>query len=416
MYIKKIKIENIRSIAHLELQLDDDQLPGWHVLIGDNGSGKSTVLQAIALALIGKENALASRQNLREWVTYGQTQGKIDLDIVNANALFNPMPPLSITLFNNSQNRAIIQVNKRKINETRIEPIFSVAFGPFRRFMGSDSVYKDLLRFYPRLAAHLSVFGEDIALSEALEWLKELNYKRLENRPEGKVLDPIKRFINQDGFLPHGIRLAEISSENVTFLDAKSNNISVANLSDGYRSILSMTFEIIRQLHVFYPEKPLFSEDNQTIIASGIVLIDEIDAHLHPEWQRRIGFWFLEHFPNMQFIVTTHSPLVCQAASHGSIWRLPAPGDSQSAYQITKESEEWKRLVYGDILEAYSTDLFGENIDRSPEAQAKLERIAALSAKEIHAPLSDTEEEELATLMAQLPETPYKRMVGIGND
>lgn len=147
-----------------------------------------------------------------------------------------------------------------------------------------------------------------------------------------------------------------------------------------------------------------------------MVLIDEIDAHLHPEWQRQIGFWFVEHFPNIQFIVTTHSPLVCQAASKGSIWRLPAPGSEESSYRITRESEEWKRLVYGDILEAYSTDLFGENIDRSEEAQEKFERVGELSVKELDAPLTPAEETEMAELMAELPSTPHKHIVGVAND
>ena len=52
-------------------------------------------------------------------------------------------------------------------------------------------------------------------------------------------------------------------------------------------------------------------------MAPGVVLIDEVDAHLHPTWQRRIGLWFREHFPKLQFIVSTHSPLICQAATVG---------------------------------------------------------------------------------------------------
>ncbi len=58
----------------------------------------------------------------------------------------------------------------------------------------------------------------------------------------------------------------------------------------------------------------------------GVVLIDEIDAHLHPSWQVDVGFWFTRYFPQLQFIVTTHSPLVCRAAEKGSIWRLAKPG------------------------------------------------------------------------------------------
>jgi len=116
---------------------------------------------------------------------------------------------------------------------------FSAAYGPFRRFSGGNQEYSKLFYSNPRLAAHLSIFGEDVALSEAVEWLKELNYKSLEKRPEGQLLGPITKFINQDGFLPHQVQLREISSEGVLFSDANENTISVENLSDGYRSILN---------------------------------------------------------------------------------------------------------------------------------------------------------------------------------
>jgi len=65
------------------------------------------------------------------------------------------------------------------------------------------------------------------------------------------------------------------------------------------------------------------AEGRTVVDRPGVVLIDEIDVHLHPEWQRAIGVWLQEHFPRIQFIVTTHSPLVCPAANHGRIYHLP---------------------------------------------------------------------------------------------
>ena len=90
----------------------------------------------------------------------------------------------------------------------------------------------------------------------------------------------------------------------------------------------------------------------------GVVLVDEIDAHLHPTWQLRIGENLLRYFPKVQFIVTTHSPLICHAAEKGSVWRLPVPGDD-SSFTGRVRGKELKRLIYGDILEAYDTELFG---------------------------------------------------------
>jgi hypothetical protein len=226
----------------------------------------------------------------------------------------------------------------------------------------------------------------------------------LEKNSLGDILTPILEFINQDDFLPHKTELTEISSQGVFFTDANGNRITVDQLSDGYRSILSMTFEIIRQLQAVYQTDDLFSDDFKQIKMPGVVLIDEIDAHLHPTWQRRVGLWFRQHFPNMQFIVTTHSPLVCQAAEVGSVWKLPRPGSDESCYRVG--GLELNRLLYGNILEAYSTQLFGITTTRSDEAQDKLQRLAELNLKEVFEGLNADEQHEQTELRAMLPTQP----------
>jgi len=133
----------------------------------------------------------------------------------------------------------------------------------------------------------------------------------------------------------------------------------------------------------------------------GVVLIDEVDAHLHPTWQRRVGLWFREHFPKMQFIVTTHSPLVCQAADVGTVWRLPKPGTDEEAKQVT--GVELDRLLYGNVLDAYGTGLFGEGVARSQVAKQRLQRLAELNLKEVRSGLTAAESKEQKALRASQP-------------
>ena len=440
MYIQKISIQNIRSISQLEWELAATECAGWHVLIGDNGSGKSTVLRAIALALVGPQNAYALRQNWDEWLRRKEYDAKIVLDLVDA-------PDFDIFQGKGATGKkkalkAIIKLHRTKPLDgdgygegrgngysngsgTHFSDVslsgdsggskpttdrhvwsngsgwFSAAYGPFRRFAGGNQEYSKLFYSYPRLAAHLSIFGEDVALSEAVEWLKELRYKSLENRLEGELLGPITKFINQEGFLPYQAKLKEISSTGVLFTDANENTISVENLSDGYRSILSMTFELIRQLQITYSNQPIFSTDGTQVILPGVVLIDEIDAHLHPTWQKRVGLWFRQHFPNIQFIVTTHSPLVCQAAEHGSVWKLPRPGTDEQCFRV--QGHELERLLFGDLVEAYSTHLFGMTTTRSDDSKHKIERLAELNLKETFVGLTAYEQEEQSVLRAMLP-------------
>ncbi len=170
-------------------------------------------------------------------------------------------------------------------------------------------------------------------------------------------------------------------------------------MSDGYRSILSLTFELIRQMVRAYGHKAVFKNfqnGNFFIDLPGVILIDEIDAHLHPSWQAKIGHWFLKVFPNLQFIVTTHSPLICRASENGSIWRLRTPGSEYASAEVT--GVEKQRLVFGDLLDAYGTELFGKNITQSQSGQERTERLAVLNRKSFRGKLSEKEQEEFESL------------------
>jgi hypothetical protein len=259
----------------------------------------------------------------------------------------------------------------------------------------------------PRAAAHLSVFGEDVALTEAIDWLKNLHVKTLENTSSlqnqddinGDILQSLKSFLNEGGLLPHGATLNSISSEGVFFMDGNKNIVDVTQMSDGYRSILSLTFELIRQMIRSYGHKAVFNnfrKGNYIIDLPGVVLIDEIDAHLHPSWQAKIGDWFLKVFPKLQFIVTTHSPLICRASENGSVWRMKAPGSEYPSGQVI--GIEKQRLIYGDLLDAYGTELFGKNITQSQSGQHLTERLAELNMKSFKNKLSDQEQKELENL------------------
>ncbi|RYZ36811.1 MAG: hypothetical protein EOO71_30395 [Myxococcaceae bacterium] len=420
MYVKEVRLANIRSIESLTWTLPDGPALGWHVVIGDNGAGKSSFLRAIALALVGPWEAIALRQDWNEWLRRGTRIGSIKL-VVGWDSAYEAIGgeagivPPSILTANLQLERGLgspdlVQLNQAASPDPYPEQHiwgegvgwFSASYGPFRRFAGGDTEQEKLFHSNSKLARHLSVFGESVALSECLDWLKLLQFKKLEKDPEGDLLEPLKQFINQPDFLPNEARLESISSKGVRFVDGNGCEVMVENLSDGYRSILSMTFELIRQLARTYGPSSIFAPDDPTkIMVPGVVLIDEIDAHLHPVWQRRVGLWFREHFPNVQFIVTTHSPLICQAATVGSVFRLPRPGSDEQAGMVTGVALD--RLLYGNVLDAYSTGAFGDVPLRSPEALEKLERLAILNQKELAEGLSSAEQTEQQGLRAQLP-------------
>ncbi|NMO21868.1 AAA family ATPase [Pyxidicoccus fallax] len=416
MYLTRFTIENLRAIQKLEWKVPLKQAPGWHVILGDNGSGKSSVLRSIALALVGPYEATALRQDWEKW-RRGNTAAGVQLSLAldaRYDRLKGKKPggaslrqhvgivawrhggPLGWSWGPGAEGRI-----ESPLWESR-EGWFSAAFGPFRRFTGGNEEYEKLLDAYPRLARHLSVFDESVALTEGLKWLQQLQFKKLERDPEGRLLAPLMKFINQPDFLPHRAHLEKISSREVLFVDGNGFRVPVEELSDGYRAVLSMTFELIRQLAAAYGPRKVFNPKDPTRVdVPGVVLIDEVDAHLHPTWQRKVGLWFRKHFPKMQFIVTTHSPLVCQAAEEGTVWRLPRPGTAEEARQVT--GVELERLVYGNVLDAYGTGVFGEGITRSERAKERLQRLAELNMKELKKGLTPAERKEQAALRASQP-------------
>jgi hypothetical protein len=471
MYIKRVEIENVRSLKSLIWEIEEAQCPGWHVIIGDNGSGKSTFLKAISFVLVFEEID-GIREDWNQWLKKGSDEGYVSVDILHDDIIdefsWNDRHLYDFSAFDLSEikikpffrtearwerwntgvhsvlvsrifragsktkNRALLhkgfrepksgarikQDTNHSVARTVLEifytsaivsstskGLFSCAYGPFRRFSGDDKDYQDSFKSYPRLTAHLSIFGEKVALTECLDWLQQLRFKQLEKKEEGNLLTSIIEFVNQSDFLPFNARIQDISSDGVTFIDGNDCELQVEELSDGYRSILSMTFDLIRQLVRVYGFNQVFDPNDPTkIIAPGVVLIDEIDVHLHPTWQRRIGIWFREHFPKIQFIVTTHSPLICQAASVGTVYRLPQPGSDEQGEMITGQMLD--RLVYGNVLDAYGTEVFGEGITRSEKSKQNLARLARLNQKAKYKLLTETEEAERQKLKAMMPSNP----------
>jgi predicted ATPase len=418
MHLRRVHIRNVRSIAALTWELPPEiSGAGWHVILGDNGAGKSSFLRSIALALVGPTEAAGLRQSWTEWLRTGADKATIDLSIglpgdAHVTDGSRPGMPVGVAL---SRAENTIEATEQTIKARTLRNIwstgafggwFSASYGPFRRFTGGDKEFEKLYVSQPRLARHLSVFGEAVALTEALSWLQSLKFKQLERDEEGALLAPIIAFINQPGFLPHDVRLRDVTSSGIEFVDANSFRVAVQDLSDGYRSVLSMTFELVRQMALVSggTGAGLFSADCTQIIQPGIVIVDEIDAHLHPSWQRTIGVWFRKHFPNVQFIVSTHSPLICQAAEVGSVFRLPQPGSAASedpGEMVTGLA--LKRLLYGNVLDAYGTGVFGDGVARSDSGQEKLERLAELNTQELIGSLSDGEKQAQAELREILP-------------
>lgn len=430
MYVTSLSIKNIRAISNFKFEIKPHECPGWHVILGDNGAGKSSLIKSLAIIFAGGPKVSATRQIWEDWLTQGSEAAEIEA-IINRDDLFDQYilkgrQPLSFTM------RATINRDKEALLTSTVPaPVtihfnsqnsktaertiwangngwFSSSFGPFRRFSGGDRDWDRLFVSpeYRRIAAHLSAFGEDVAFTEALFWLQQLKVSSLENptSKSGQILEAVKDFVNSSQLLPHGSHISDITTKDVTLKDAAGATVVIEQMSDGYRSVLSLTFELMRQMFLSFGDDIMIgalTEEPGVVALPGVVAIDEIDAHLHPTWQTRIGEWFVDHFPKVQFIITTHSPIVCRAARRGSIWRLPTPGSNDVAVRV--QGQEYDRLVKGSILDAYGTDFFGKDVDMPALAKEAEEEIARLSMLKSLGRISPDQEVVLQELQAARP-------------
>lgn len=406
MYIRRIEINNIRSIEHFEMTFPEGKEAGWHVLIGDNGSGKSTIVRAVAACLVGNNEIDALRLTWYDWMRKSSPASGMNVSLID------PLRILSISFESTfkPESNSIIRFSPTTHYSAELpENVFSAAYGPFRRFTGGNKDWDKVGKAYPRAAAHMSAFGEDIALTEALDYIRELYISELDKTIDpGKVdriaLSGIIKFINHSKMLPNGARILGVNSESISIIVADNTIIPITQLSDGFRSILSLVLDMLHRLILVFGSDKVFKEileGDKKIYLPGIVIIDEVDAHLHPDWQDAIGEWFTTYFPNIQFIVTTHSPLVCRAAEKGSIWRLATPGSGEQSSEITGTARD--RLIYGSISDAYGTETFGNKAPISEAGNELLNELAELNIKSIMGQITPEEETRMVDIQRILP-------------
>ncbi len=399
MYIHAVSLRNIRGFEVLDFNLarPDGKHAGWTVFTGDNGSGKSTLLKAIAVCLTGKDTARALQPSFHGWIRQGavEAESSIELEIVRSEederAGQSPPPkkpfPAKLLLQNGGRHTTLsAPAHAKKIPERTIwapdqTGWFSCGYGPFRRVFGASSEATQIM-VAASTARFATMFQEAASLSEADRWLRDLNHKQLENKQaEGEQLKILLEIL-QDDLMPNQLTVKRVDSEGLWLADRKGVELAWSEMSDGYRAALALLTDIVRHLINAYGVAGLTERDAEGrlfIKRSGVVLIDEIDAHLHPEWQMQIGFWLKRHFPNVQFLVTTHSPIICQAADENGLFVLPEPGSGAEPRALSHE--DYQKVIASRPDTILLTPAFGLQNTRSPKAVEGRAEYARLQAK-----------------------------------
>ena len=423
MYITDIEISDLRGFkgSHsVSLAREDGSYAGWTVFAGRNGAGKSTLLKAIALTVVGPLASRSLAGVFTDWIRRGSEEASVavKIDIDTAVDTFKSGRPnktpfwLGLCWSRGHQRNDVVDRLKPKTQENVADRgpwaenqagWFIAAYGPYRH-LGPPSAEVIKLSMDPVLARLINLFNEAATLSDAIEWLiKQVHLRALENKPGMESLKREILAILGDGLLPDGSEVKGVDSEGL-WIERDGATIKLEQVSDGYRTVAALVVDLLRRLYESYGSLDIEKLPSGKIVCRkpGVVLIDEIDAHLHVAWQQEIGFWLTERFPAIQFIVTTHSPFICQAAGSKGIIRLPAPGEERTIEHI-KEST-WRSVVNGGADDAVITELFGLEHAHSKKAENIRKELSELENLVLNGKASEKQISEYQKLKGQISE------------
>lgn len=381
MKINSLELTNVRGFTHANLEFQ----PGFNLLVGINGVGKTTVLDVLRVMMshslkeigspvISKEYFSKSDININTdhlYVSANFTLGGDKFDFIYSKASKDTY--IKVVETRTSQNKALRREkegkerdepqdnktseedNNKKIDNSnlipsRLEGVILEDIIEFKPNLKKINLTEFALFFSTRRSLMVNQTPKVVksgkfnaaAYVDALSETRAFNIKMFAEwfnvRRELAKATPKHEKLNQlienaiYAFLPGFSNLDLIKDEisnDLTFCITKSNKLLNFNqLSDGERGVLALVFDIARRLSIAYHnlENPLEGE--------AIILIDELDLHLHPKWQRTIVGDLERTFPNCQFIATTHSPQIIGEVSSDAITIIDR-NDEREVYKPT---------------------------------------------------------------------------------
>lgn len=313
-YVTRVEIQNFRAIRALSLDLHPEgtisgvspaaesessagftDRIGWKVLLGENGSGKSSVVQAICLALAGEANA-------RRWIRRGR-------ELLRRPAEGERAPRSGFVRLHLNRGEVIeFQITGGKVQFTR----GAEGAGTFLRAYGATRLLPSPRKrkiAEPRVVQIENLFDPFVPLHHASRWLAGLPRDRFD-----KAARTLKDLLR----IPPDRDLTRDAKGNVLVPDASGAPMPLHHLSDGYQTVIALAVDIMAGL-------PAEEVDYQR--SPGIVLLDELGTHLHPRWRMVIVESLRNAFSSMQFIATTHEPLCLRGLREGEIAVMRRDGD-----------------------------------------------------------------------------------------
>ena len=331
-YFLSLSVENVRCFGPkqtIDVSDGHGRPAQWTVILGDNNAGKTTLLQCfVALAPIDFDDRFLTARLANEEEYFNLYRGdkkekiKISGNVCWGSLISTLEKDCKIENVAIERNQSFVAV---KFYTRNFIDMLCYGYGA-SRIMGESSLSETSFG-----DPNASLFQDDVELINAEEWLLQADYSAKSsgnNTIIGQIArkrrDQIKEILVN--LLPEVdvIKVTEPTEKDLkprVEFKTPYGWVGLDGLSLGYRAMISWMVDLANRMFERYPKSA------NPLAEPAIVLIDEIDLHLHPKWQRTIMDFLSERFVNTQFIVTAHSPLVVQAAANANIVVLKREGD-----------------------------------------------------------------------------------------
>ena len=393
MFLKEIALTNFKCHDQLHLSFENHNgkfaVRKTTFLLGENGTGKSALLKAVALVTAGS-NALGDLLgNADEWIKQGKDFCEISTTLITSKGeerkvgiKINRNESLNKFIIDNSESLDLID---RAISHAD-RNYFVVAYGASRILnLGSNYSRGHSDFSSPRAQNIHSLFSPDAALMSITDWAIDLDYS---GKNEG--LKTVKKAL--DAFLVDNVKFKNIDKINKQLMfTTPDGEMQLKQLSDGYQNVLAWVGDLM------YRITETFVHHKDPLKARGLLLIDEIDLHLHPKWQRRLHAFLAAKLPNFQIIATTHSPITAQQADEDELYALRRTG--RKVELVPFRGAPNKMLLHQILM----SPVFGLETDESLEVETAKTKIRELTLK---GRKSEADEKLIARYSHQLEDLP----------
>jgi len=359
MKISGIKIENIKLFKDLYISFMDNNTNEPHnvvLLVGENGMGKTTILQSIASCFTINNNLYGGNIFDFENITNNMDFASITIETM--------MKEEEISYLGESDKYEFCQYIVKKdglekddhilrkfndfammnINGNYVDSYDSKRHQQFSNesYEGSLILFFDVFRILPKTgisgpdSSILPSSPKKDSLSPSIQaksiverfqytkqWLVNLDYKeaKLYRERSGQDSGLMKAVVRALNTLFHPYEFSRITDKSQIMFKTPNGEVSIDDLSDGMKSVFAIIGEMLFRFSMPYMDRDTI-DINAILNTEAIVLIDEIDCHLHPKWQLNIIPSLRELFPNVQFIITTHAPLVVSSVYPDEVYQL----------------------------------------------------------------------------------------------